>query len=88
MFKDKTMKWIIIITLLFTIGCASVKTTITNPQGETYIVQSKKDALVTMKKDGVELIVDNRGKLGLFENLMGIIFMKTDIELKNKGDNN
>jgi len=84
MFKDKTMRWIIIITLLLTISCASVKTTIMNPQGEIYTIQSKKDALVTMKKDGVELIVDNRGKLGLFENLMGIIFMKTDIEIKNK----
>jgi len=84
MFKDKTMKWIIIITLLFTIGCASVKTTITNPQGEVWIVQSKKDALVKLEKEGVKIEVDNRGKLGLFENLLGIIFMKTDIELKNK----
>ena len=78
------MRWVIIFTLLFTIGCASVKTTITSPQGDIWEVQSKKDALVTLKQNEVEITVDNRGKLGLFENLMGIIFMKTDIELKNK----
>lgn len=78
------IKWWFIILLVLTIGCASVKTTITNPQGEIWIVQSKKDALVKLEKKDIKIEVDNRGKLGLFENLMGIIFMKTDIELKNK----
>lgn len=77
-------KWGVIILLVLAVGCAAVETTITNPQGDMWIVQSKRDACVTMKKDGVELIVDNKGKLGLFENLMGIIFMKTDVEIKNK----
>lgn len=77
-------KWGLVILLVLVVGCASVKTTIINPQGEIYTIQSKKDALVIMEKDGVKLTVDNRGKLGLFENLMGIIFMKTDIEIKNK----
>ncbi len=77
-------KWGVIILLVLAVGCAAVETTITSPQGDMWIVQSKRDACVTMKKDGVELIVDNKGKLGLFENLMGIIFMKTDVEIKNK----
>lgn len=66
------------------IGCASVKTTITNPQNEIWIVQSKKDALVTLKQEDMEITVDNRGKMGIFENLMGIMLMKTEINLKNK----
>ena len=73
-----------ILILMLTTGCAAVKTTITSPDMEIWTVQSKKDALVTLKQENVEITVDNRGKLGLFENLMGIIFMKTDIELKNK----
>lgn len=78
-------KWTVIVLLIFTLtGCASVETMVVDPQGETYTVRSKRDACITMKKDGVELIVDNRGKMGLFENLMGILLMKTDINLKNK----
>lgn len=74
-----------IFTLVGCVGCASVKTTITSPDKEIWVVQSKKDALVKLEKEGTKIEVDNRGKLGLFENLMGIIFMKTDIDLKNKG---
>ncbi len=77
-------KWGMIILLVLIIGCASVKTTIKLPDGKNVEIWSKKDALVEFKTSGIEGLVDNRGKLGLFENLMGIIFMKTDIELKNK----
>jgi len=77
-------KWGVIFLLIITIGCASVKTTITDPQGETYTIQSKKDALVVLKQGDTELTVDNRGKMGIFENLMSIMLMKTDINLKNK----
>lgn len=78
------MKWSLIVLLVFLIGCAAIRTTITDPQGEVYVVMSKKDALVTMEKDGVKLTVDNRGKMGLFENLMGVLLMKTDVEISNK----
>lgn len=81
---DTIAKWGLIILLVFMIGCASVKTTITNPQNEIWIVQSKKDALVTLKQEDMEITVDNRGKMGIFENLMGIMLMKTEINLKNK----
>lgn len=78
-------KCICIISIVLIIGgCASVKTIVTNPRGEVYTVQSKKDALVMMEKDGVKLTVDNRGKPGIFENLMGIMLMKTEVNLSNK----
>lgn len=80
-------KWGLIILLTLVTGCASLnitETRIATPEGDIYIVSSKKDAMVTLKKGGTELIVDNRGKMGLFENLMGIMLMKTDVNLKNK----
>ena len=75
---------ILIIIVLFCASCASVMTTVENPQGEIFTIKSKKDALVTLKQGDTELTVDNRGKMGIFENLMGILLMKTDINLKNK----
>ena len=78
-------KWGLIILLVFMVGCASVKTTITNPQNEVWIVQSKKDAMVTLKQGDTELTIDNRGKPGIFENLMGIMLMKTEVNLSSAG---
>lgn len=77
-------KWLFLIIFILSIGCTSIKTTITDPNGQVYIVESKKDALVTFHKDNVNLVVDNRGKMGVFENLMGIMLMKTEVSLKNK----
>lgn len=77
-------KWGLVILLVLMVGCASVKTVVTNDDGITYTVYSKKDALVVLKQGNTELTVDNRGKMGIFENLMGIMLMKTEINLKNK----
>lgn len=85
MYKMRNVKiYILIFFSLLVAGCATIKTTVTDPQGKVYVVESKKDALVTYKKDDVNLVVDNRGKMGIFENLMGIMLMKTEINLKNK----
>lgn len=86
------IKWGLIIFLLMGITGCAVTTTIIDPCGNTWKIISKKDALVKLEKEetkleiktGIKIEVDNRGKLGLFENLMGIIFMKTDIDIKNK----
>ena len=79
------VKWGIIILLILVMGCASVETTITTPQNEIWIVQSKKDALVVLKqKDGTEITVDNRGKMSWIEGLMQYILAKPDIKLSNK----
>jgi hypothetical protein len=69
--------------MLFAAGC-SVKTVITMPDGDIYCVQSKKDALVKLEKDNIKLEVNNQGKPGIFENLMGIMLMKTEVNLSNK----
>lgn len=81
---DIIAKWTIIILLIFMIGCASVKTTLTSPEGNTWTVISKKDSLVKFKTPNIEGEVDNRGKLGIVESMFGILIMKTDIELSNR----
>ena len=81
----KKYKWATIILFVLSAGCASTnETTVTMPNGDIYQVQSEKDSLVTFKQGDVELTSDRRGKMGIFENLMGILLMKTDFSLKNK----
>ena len=81
---DTIAKWTIIILLVLITGCAAITTTIEDPQGKIWIVQSKKDALVVMKKESMELTVDNRGKTSWIEGLMQYILAKPDIKLSNK----
>lgn len=77
-------KWFLIILLVLIVGCASIKTTITDPNGGTWAIVSKKDSLVKIEKAGVKVEVNNQGKLGIVESIFGVLIMKTDIELKNK----
>ena len=77
-------KWGIILVLMLVLGCATVKTTVADPQGETWTIVSKKDALVKFKTKNMEGEVDNRGKLGFVESIFGVLIMKTDIKIQNK----
>jgi len=80
------MKFYLIIlmsTFIFLSGCA-VKTTIISPQNEVWIVKSKKDSLVTLKRGDFELTVNNQGKMGIVESIFGALIMKADINLSNK----
>lgn len=81
---DTIAKWTIIILFVSMAGCAAITTIIEDPQGETWTVVSKKDALVKLEKDNIKIEVNNQGKPGIFENLMGIMLMKTEVNLSNK----
>lgn len=85
------MKWILIIIMMVTmVGCASlemVKTTVTTPKGDVYTVNSKRNAVVSLKEGESEITVDNRGRTGVLENMMGMMLMKTDIKVSNKEGN-
>ena len=69
-------KVILLLSLLVVIvvsGCASlntVKTEITMPDGQTYAVRSKADALVKCKDNCKEMEVDNRGRPSFLETLL------------------
>lgn len=81
----KKYKWTILIVIaLLCISCSTVKTIITMPDNSVITVQSKRNGLVMLKKDGIDLTIDNKKPMGVFENLMGILLMKTEINLKNK----
>ena len=69
-------KTILVALIVTTIGC-TIKTQITEPDGSIYIIESKSDSLVSMKKDGRIITVDNRGKPNIFESLLGWMLLKT-----------
>ena len=69
------LKMLMIIVIMFC-GC-TVKTQIIKPGGDVYTIKSKSDAMVSMKSDNVEIIVDNKGKPNIFESLLGWLLLKT-----------
>lgn len=77
-------KYALVFLILLIAGCASIVTTVEDPHGKTWTVVSKKDSFVKLEKNGVKLEVNNQGKPGIFENLMGIMLMKTEVNLSNK----
>jgi hypothetical protein len=58
------------------LGC-TVKTQIIEPDGSVYTVKSKTDAMVTVKHNDWEVVVDNKGKPNIFESLLGWLLIKT-----------
>lgn len=78
-----------LILMLFLTGCASwgnVKTTITDPNSQIWVIESRSDALVHVKSGEVEIIVDNRGRMSAFEAILGIVMTNVDFKITNKGD--
>lgn len=63
----------LIMSLSFTACSATRK--VTMPDGSVYLVKCRKDDFVTLKKNGVEFIVDGRGRPGMIEQALGILFM-------------
>ena len=73
------MKTIVILAFFALSACAgNIMTTIKMPDTKKlYEVSSKSDALVTIVRDGVTVTVDNRGRPGFFEQLLGAMFLRT-----------
>lgn len=57
-------------------GCA-VTTTITMPDGDVYVVQSKADALVEFSEGDKKVIVDNRGRPSFLEVFFSTLIMRS-----------
>lgn len=80
---------ICLIALLLITGCVTTKvqTKIEDPQGQVWLLTSKSDALVEIKKpDGTIVKVDNRGKPTFFETYMHYLLIKAapSVELSNQ----
>lgn len=83
------MRIIIPIMLVILSGCSLTRTitTVTTLKGEIYTVSSKSDALVEFHGDGWKLIVDNRGRPGMIEQALGIMFLSLpDVTIGANGD--
>ena len=72
-----------IVLLLFS-SCAT-KTTIIMPNEEIYIVKAKHDALVMIKKDDVEMTVNNQGKPSALMQIISMLFIRAP-EAVDAGD--
>lgn len=63
--------------LILVFGCSLIKTktTIITPKGDIYTIISKSDALVELQEGNTKVVVDNRGRPGMIEQALGIMFM-------------
>jgi len=79
------MKYILLIILSLSFMACSVKREIILPDQTIYTVKAQKDDMITFKlsKDGdLEFICDGRGKAGMIEQALGIMFMNLpDVEI-------
>jgi hypothetical protein len=66
---------LILLIFILLLSCAT-KTTITTPDQGVYIVQSKHDALVTLKEGDIEMVVDNRGKPSALMQILSMLFVR------------
>ena len=68
----KSIGTIVFILIALSACAGNIRTTIKMPDTKKlYEVSSKSDALVTIVRDGVTVTVDNRGRPGFFEQLLG-----------------
>lgn len=80
---------IYLIAALFITGCITtrVHTKLVDPEGQIWLLTSKSDALVEIKRpDGTIFKVDNRGKPTFFETYMQYLLIKAapSVELSNQ----
>ena len=62
-------------------GC-SVKTTITDPDGRMYVVNSRKNAIVNFKDDKVDIHINNQGIHGFISELVGAVVVGNNVVRK------
>ena len=76
---------LILISLALCVGCGTIKTSITPPGQEPWVIVSKTDSVVTMLlPDGTTFTINNQGKASAFEWFFVNLLSNTDIQI---GDN-
>ena len=74
---------ILVMAIIFLCAGCAVTTLVTTPTGDIYTVRSKSDALVELAEGDKKITVDNRGRPGMVEQALGIMFMNLpDVEVK------
>ena len=77
----KIKLFICVMALAFLVSCASmnkIETEIIKSDGEIVIIKSKSDALVKYKDKNEEVEVDNRGRVGFLEQILGGFIISRD----------
>jgi len=76
--------FVLILIISLSLMACSVTRQVTMPDGSIYIVKCQKDDFVTLKKEGVEFMVDGRGRPGMIEQALGLMFMNLpDVTVEN-----
>ena len=75
----RVVKMFLIVLLLS--GC-SVKTTITDPDGRMYVVNSRKNAVVEYSEGNAKIRIDNRGLHGFISELIGAVVVGNNVVRK------
>ena len=70
----KTVIYAILLSLVMA-GCSRT-TTITKPDGYVWQVRHSTSALISYKKDGEEVIIDNRGRASFMEEVFKLWTLK------------
>jgi len=78
------MKTLTLFLALTLAGC-SVHTKVIMPDESVYEVVSKRDALVEFQQGDIVVKVDNRGRPGMIEQALGVMFMNLpDVTIEGK----
>ena len=67
----------IVLIVVLLVGC-STTTTIKLPEGDTVEVKSRNGSLVRVKRNNVQVEVDKRGRASFIEQLISMMFIKSD----------
>ena len=80
------MRYLSLVIVLLLAGCMST-TTITEPDGKVYAIESRSDSVVHAKlSNNVSLTVDNRGKPSTLDELIKLYFMQWTAEQSKESD--
>jgi len=70
------MKYIFLMIIAICLtSCAMTTRTVTMPDQSVYTVTALKDDMVTCKQGDTEISMDGRGRPGMIEQIMGIMFL-------------
>jgi len=70
-----------IVLCLWLCSC-SVTREVIMPDQTIYTIKAQKDDMVTFKKGDIEIMVDGRGRPGMIEQALGVMFMNLpDVEI-------
>ncbi len=66
-----------LLIFLFLSGCAwtNVARKVTTPDGLIYTVEARGDDMISFKTPDFEIVIDGRGRPGMIEQALGIMFL-------------